>query len=203
MELIVISDKKMKIMLSEKELNRYNIDSENFSMNNDAQRHAFRRVLNDACKQSGFDGKASRLLVQMYPAKKGGCEIFVTRIENGENDNKKALPLSPISLDIDCCDTVNDIACYMFDNFSHINTVCKQLLISGFSGKSNAYISNEGTYYLILSNFSAKNPLQKPYSNLSFINEFAKSTSLCVLSYAEDYCKKLCEYDAVSTLGNI
>ena len=57
MELIIISDKKMKIMLTEKELSRYNLDSENFSMENDSQRHAFRRLLNDACKQSGFEGK--------------------------------------------------------------------------------------------------------------------------------------------------
>ena len=90
MELIIISDKKMKIMLTEKELYRYNLDSENFSLENDAQRHAFRRVLNDACRQSGFENKHSRLMVQMYPGKKGGCEIFVTRMESGDGDSKKA-----------------------------------------------------------------------------------------------------------------
>lgn len=203
MELIMISDKKMKIMLTEKELYRYNLDSENFSMENEAQRHAFRRVLSDACKQGGFESKSARLMVQMYPGKKGGCEIFVTRMDGGECDGKKASLLSPISLSVDYCETQDDAACYSFERFSHLNTVCRQLLISGFTGNSNAYISSDGTYYLVLSGFHSVNDPQKPYSNISFIGEFAKSSSLCALGYIEEYCTKLCDRNAVSILGSI
>ena len=203
MELIIISDKKMKIMLTEKELYRYNLDSENFSLENDAQRHAFRRVLNDACRQSGFENKHSRLMVQMYPGKKGGCEIFVTRMESGDGDSKKASLLSPISIDLDCCETNGDVACYSFGCFSYLNVVCRQLQISGFAGNSNAYVSSDGTYYLVLSGFFSKNTQEKPYTDISFINEFAKGTGLCVLSFAEEYCKKICDKNAVKLLGNI
>jgi len=203
MELIIISDKKLKIMLTEKELDRYNIDSENFSMENDAQRYAFRRILSDACKQSGFENSFSRLMVQMYPGKKGGCEIFITRIESDDSERKKASPSSPVSLDIDCYDTYNDVVCYSFECFSHLNTVCRQLLISGFSGKSDAYISSDGTYYLILSEFYSASYLNKPYNNTSFISEFAGRTGLCALGYVEEYCKKICDKKAVEILGRI
>lgn len=202
MELIIISDKKMKIMLTEKELNRYNINSDSFSMSNDAQRHAFRRVLNDACKQSGFESKSSRLMVQMYPSKKGGCEIFVTRIE-GDDDFKRAPSPPRNALDMTCYDTPDDVACFSFDKFSHLNTVCKQLIISKFSGKSSIYISTDGTYYLVLSSFPSKNQLNTPYTELSFITEFAKVTDICTLSYVEDYCKKICSSDAVLVIGNL
>ena len=203
MELIIISDKKMKIMLTEKELSRYNLDSENFSMENDSQRHAFRRLLNDACKQSGFEGKYSQLMVQMYPIKKGGCEIFVTRIEQGDEEENKASLLSSVSIKSDCYEERDGLACYSFGCFSHLNTVCRQLLIAGFSGNSNAYVSSDGTYYLVLSDFSSKGTDERPYSNISFISEFAKGSGVCVLTYAEDYCKKLCDKNAVSIIGSI
>ncbi len=201
MELVIISDKKMKIMLTQKELDRYNIDSESFSITNDAHRHAFRRLLNDACKQSGFENNAARLMVQMYPAKKGGCEIFVTKMESSEAPSKRPSSPSPISLDIECYETSDDAACYCFDTFSHLNSVCRQLVTSRFKGKSDAYVSTSGTYYLILSKFHSKRSIGQPYNNLSFINEFTVSSGLGSIPYVQEYCKLICKDKAVDVLG--
>lgn len=208
MELIMINDKKMKIMLTEKELYRYNLECGSFSMENEDQRHAFRKVLSDACKMGGFDNRSSRLMVQMYPSKKGGCEIFVTKMESCDHECKKALPPSPIVVGIDCngmpCKADDSFCteCYCFDRFSHLVTVCKQLLICKYSGSSNAYVSPSSTYYLVLSDMQ-RIGTDKSYDMLSFIGEFAKRSDVRALGYIEDHCRSICERDAVSTLGSL
>lgn len=208
MELIMINDKKMKIMLTEKELYRYNLECGSFSMESEDQRHAFRKVLSDACKMGGFDNRSSRLMVQMYPSKKGGCEIFVTKMESTDQECKKALPPSPIVVGIDCgemsCEGKDSLCteCYCFNNFSHLITVCKQLLICKYSGSSNAYVSPNGTYYLVLSDISITST-NKSYDMLSFIGEYAKRSDIRALGYIEDHCKSICKRDAVSTLGRL
>lgn len=50
MEYIIISNTKIKIMLTQKELDKYNIDGESLSIANEDQRLALRRVLNDPIK---------------------------------------------------------------------------------------------------------------------------------------------------------
>lgn len=196
MEFIIISDSKMKITLTQKELDRYNIDSENFSIGNDAQRHAFRRVLNDACKQSGFEGSYSRLMVQMYPVKKGGCEIFVTRLDTSEKHREEKCTKAYESKSPGNTETL----CYSFSEFAHLNAVCRQLYISGYAPQSCVYVSDSGTYYLLLDGISEN---ENEYSALSFIGEFSKSSSQIPVPYLEEYCRLICEGDAVRIIGNI
>ncbi len=194
MEFIIISDSKMKITLTQKELDIYNIDSESFSIGNDAQRHAFRKVLNDACKKSGFDGDYSRLMVQMYPAKRGGCEIFVTRLDPKEESRKDAKATYKKKKE-----EFGEV-CFCFSGFHELTSVCKQLLISGFSEKSSLYRSECGAYYLVIEGIPET---EEDYTPFSFIREFSKSTSQTPVCYLTEYCKPVCEVNAVETIGNL
>lgn len=197
MEYIIISDTKIKIMLTQKELDKYNIDSESFSIGNEEQRLAFRKVLNDACRQSGFDSSASRLMVQMYPAKRGGCEIFVTRL-----DGTSCGAYSCVFGDIYNEGSTNNekCACFTFRTFKGLNAVCRHLLNTGYSGDSDIYISEGGVYYLILIGSTLSD---NAYTRLSFINEFAKSTMDDIPGYIYEHGRLVCEKNAVETIGSI
>lgn len=203
MEFIIISDNKMKIMLTQKDLDKYNIDGENFSICNDTQRHAFRHVLNDACKQSGFEGNTSRLMVQMYPSKRGGCEIFVTKLDavekcvhSGQTKTKDA------EKKVLGEHEQNGILCYSFSEFSHLNTVCRQLRQISFYGKSSIYADRCGTYYLILEPYDTHKSLTEQYCTLSFIDEFAsRSDPSRTIAYIEEYGKVICRESAVEQIG--
>ncbi len=196
MEFIIISDSKMKITLSKKELDIYEIDSENFSIGNDAQRHAFKKVLNDACRQSGFDGSYSRLMVQMYPAKKGGCEIFVTRLDKSECDKGSSdAPKAKKKRE-----EKGDSITYTFSEFNHLLSVCRTLSMSGTHIKSSLYRSDSGIYYLVV---DGNDFCRDEYTPLSFINEFSKNSSQTPICFLTEYCKLVCEDNAVATIGGL
>ena len=204
MEFIIISESKLKIMLSQKDLDKYNIDGENFSICNDTQRHAFRHVLNDACKQSGFEGNTSRLMVQMYPSKRGGCEIFVTKLDIADQRTRSEQKKRKDTQTIICDPEESGVLCYSFSEFSHLNTVCKQLKQSLYCGTSKAYADRSGAYYLILEPCDCQNASPKQYSALSFIDEFAKrSDPGRAIAYIEEHGKVICREDAVEKIGSL
>ena len=80
MELIVISDSKLKIMLTAPDMIRYDLEGSCKDCTDDKTRAAFRHIFDDARREIGFDTEGERLFVQMYASREGGCEIFVTKL---------------------------------------------------------------------------------------------------------------------------
>ena len=90
MELIIISQSKLKIMLSPPDMQHYELQADNLSCATEQTRRAFRHIFDDARSQVGFETEGERLFVQLYASRDGGCEIFVTKM--GETQ--------PLSLDV-------------------------------------------------------------------------------------------------------
>lgn len=197
MEYIIISDTKIKIMLTQKELDKYNIDSEDFSIGNEEQRTAFRKVLNDACMQSGFDSSSSRLMVQMYPAKKGGCEIFVTRLDSSSCGLHNCIFSN---LYDDGTRTSKKGVCFSFQSFAGLNAVCRHLHNIGYNGDSDIYAADNGVYYLILDESGLS---ENSYTHLSFINEYAKRSMNDIPGYIYEHGRLICEKNAISLIGRL
>lgn len=82
MELIVISRSKLKIMLTEPDMQHYHLEATHMNCTDAHTREAFRHIFDDARDEIGFDTEGKRLFVQLYTSKGGGCEIFVTKLEN-------------------------------------------------------------------------------------------------------------------------
>lgn len=78
MELILISNKKLKIMLSEEDMEQYGIGGD-ADCADSATRRAIRSLLERARDQIGFKTDGEEIFVQLYTSKKGGCELFVTK----------------------------------------------------------------------------------------------------------------------------
>lgn len=103
MELIVISESKLKIMLSAPDMAYYELESTRVDCADAHTRAAFRHIFADARSAIGFDTAGERLLVQLYASREGGCEIFVTKLgaEEGtllppaEEETAPALPPPP------------------------------------------------------------------------------------------------------------
>jgi negative regulator of genetic competence, sporulation and motility len=81
MELIVISESKLKIMLSGEDMVKYELEEERVEGCDAHTRRVFRRIFEDARAAVGFETLGERLLVQYYATGDGGgCEIFVTKL---------------------------------------------------------------------------------------------------------------------------
>jgi negative regulator of genetic competence, sporulation and motility len=82
MEVLKINESKVKIVLDAIEAERYAIGTElgECDVCDARDRASIYAVLDEVRKKHGFDHRGERLLVQVYAAKGGGAEIFVTRI---------------------------------------------------------------------------------------------------------------------------
>ena len=80
MELIMISNSKLKIMLTSEDMKEYSLDCNTLSYENTETRRAFWSILDEAKHRTGFDAASERVFVQVYPSKKGGCEMYVTKL---------------------------------------------------------------------------------------------------------------------------
>lgn len=78
MEAILISPDRIKIMMSGQDLENYSIKADDIS--DSVSGSVLRKILNDIGKKVGFESSSSRLHVQVYPLRGGGCEMFVTRL---------------------------------------------------------------------------------------------------------------------------
>ena len=80
MELIVISNSKLKIMLTSEDMREYSLDCNTLDYENTETRRAFWSILDEAKQRTGFDAASEKVFVQVYPSKKGGCEMYVTKL---------------------------------------------------------------------------------------------------------------------------
>ena len=96
MELILISNTKLKIMLDESDMIKYHIGSESDCAKGSTRR-AIRSLLECAREQIGFNTDGEEIFVQLYTSKKGGCELFITKCftetESGEICERIKSPL--------------------------------------------------------------------------------------------------------------
>ena len=93
MEIILISECKLKIALREEDLAAFEIRADELDYSNTETKRMFWDLLTRAKQKTGFDTDGQRVLVQLYPSKDGGCEMFVTKIglldeERSEKEEK-------------------------------------------------------------------------------------------------------------------
>ena len=81
MELLLISEKKMKIMLSKEDMDAYGLDAEKLDYSISATRDSLDRIFEIAKIKTGFQMGNGKRFVQAYPSQSGGCEIFITLLE--------------------------------------------------------------------------------------------------------------------------
>ena len=134
MELILISKSKLKIMLSADDMKTYNIECDGDT----AFRRGFRPVLERARRDCGFESEGGRLLVQIFPSRGGGCEMFITRVAP---DNER--------------ETVRrrERCVMIFPGAGELVSVCALLQSRGYCGESSAFSFKTGACALLVEDF--------------------------------------------------
>ena len=80
MEVVRIGEHKMKIVLDKSECAKYGVCINEEYKDTATVRRSLWALLEEAKKHSGLDASGDKLLIQFYPIKGRGCEIFVTRL---------------------------------------------------------------------------------------------------------------------------
>ena len=211
MELIRISDSKLKIMLTPTDMCHFELNNDSLGDDTAKMRQAFRLLMDEVKKQTGFDADDRHISIQYFPSREGGCEMFVTNlpltspITNTKEEkalvkqgNSLSLSLAPQkpsgSFRKDCA--------YRFDDLNHLLRVCKRLHEIGYISESSAFRDEKKQYYLILT-VLCSSPFSMP-EELGFILEYGywENPSLLKL-YIREHGQVISSPDAVSELAQL
>ena len=178
MELILISNSKLKIMLSAEDMKKYNIECDGES----ALKRGFKPVLEMAHNDCGFDIESGRLLVQVFPSRGGGCEMFVTRValSSGERES--------------------DASVCIFDSIQSMISLCRILYSRGLGKNSAAYALPEGAFALVLPEFDRDERLPL---EAAVINEFGfRRDCEKIEGYIKEHARIIFADNAVASLAD-
>ena len=98
MELIKISDSKLKIALTPTDMEKYSLDIQTMDYDKTQTRSAFWQLLDEAKHKTGFDAASEKIFVQIYSSAGGGCEMYVTKLKktarNSDNGDYTCVPVN-------------------------------------------------------------------------------------------------------------
>lgn len=139
MEFIVINSDKLKVILSEEEMVEYDIHPDKFDYSDNVSKNVLRSVLDKALSEAGFDSRKTKLFVQMFSSKAGGCEIFISKIER-QNCS---------TYETDYNISRKHLICYIFLDFKTMCNLCLRIKETERNYKTSLYSDNETKYCLL------------------------------------------------------
>lgn len=223
MELIIISESKFKIMLSEPDMKHYELNPDEMLDTDQHTRLAFRHLLDD-CGPIGQETRGERLFVQVYTSKGGGCEIFVTKMgDTCEHDGvhaplrltkgEQALKDKIMNADRSGCITTlrvdqapfdTRIYRFLFSNLQDAIAACRRLKGSGCAG--SVCYAIHGSDELILELYLSLEEDGNPSARYAFLHDYGKELSAdpSLLSlYIGEYTDMLIPANAVELLSGM
>lgn len=206
MELRVIENDMLKIMLTQLDMMKYDIDCDSLDYNNTKTRKAVWDILDRAYRQTGFDAAKERVCIKIYPDKSGGCKIYITKLHDNlppENEMNYQSVKERQTQEI----SQKKPAVYCFSELESLINVCRRLENSSYDSESRAYIGAETAkklFYLVIyeENAPARTRQGKAAGEGLFICEYGTKISAPeAFSYIKEHCGVICGENAVSTLA--
>lgn len=199
MNIILISDDRLKVILTDADLNNYGIRVEDMDYDNIETKRVFRTILDKAKNETGFDASHSRIFIQIYPDIRGGCEMYVSRI--GEKSSSCRSGRGRVSYGEGGKEKSSEHI-YRFEAMEDLLRACRLLREVGFSVTSSAYAEREngdGACYL-MAVLTVESEARASY----LLSEYGER---CADRYGRwwiaERCALLCEGNAVGILGNL
>ena len=209
MEYVMINESKLKVMLENYELEARNLEADELDYADPDAKKLFGDILCYAKDNFGFDTSGHRVLLQLYPSKDGGCELFITKLgklekesggyDQGEGEKKKRVYQREKK-------QKNDRA-FRFERLSHLLKVCKRLYENSVECSGSVFIDTDGVWFLILSfEDSIYDEIYDvlPINDLSFISEYGSAENPRTLAlYLSEHATEIRSGDAIEVLGRI
>ncbi len=183
MEVILISDDKVKITLTEEDLREFAIDCDAAEEDGELCRR-FKDVLCRADDICGTSLGASRVLVQLFQSRDGGCELFVTRLS-------PALPTGARG--------AADGTVYVFDSLGSLVAACRLLNTRGYGAHSAAFSTDGGEYALLLPEFPSDAPV--PLAAACLDEYGVRRTDEKTRLYISEHARTICADGAAEILS--
>ena len=155
MELIVINENKLKIMMNENDMHYYGLDENEFHCSIINTREILEKILRNSPIKTGFEDVLStdKILMQLYPEKNGGCELYITKIAFDEMEDTTFMPEGK---DTKCLlpkpTQKTPFISYKFENLEYAINAARELNNRSYVGPSSFYRDTDGRYVLFVDN---------------------------------------------------
>ena len=209
MELIRISDRKLKIMLTPLDMSHFELNADSFGEDTAQMHRAFRLLFDEIRQQIDFEADDNRISVQYFPSREGGCEMFICNLQGEERDGTPhtlTAPPPPVGTNLhpvkkqsghfrrDCA--------YRFETLSHLLLACRRLSSLDCITESEAYRDEKNKYFLLLTVLTSS-PFSTP-EELDFVVEYGSIENASLLRvYIKEHAHLISAPHAVVQLGNL
>lgn len=202
----LLDEGKLKICLTPFDMVRYDLTCEKIDYDNTETRRALWEMFDEAKHKTGFDAANGRICIRVYPEKSGGCEIYITKID--ENASLSDDTVGYTAKDTYSALNIRVAAVYGFPGLDQLLSACRCLSSAGYSGESHAYSDPFGgklKYYLMINESAPRYSGKSSYKNDNmFMSEFGKR---CVSenskAFLDEHCELICEKNAVEILSKL
>ena len=179
-EFLVINDSKLKIIMTPEDAARYDFSTASADYDSPDTRRLFWRILDEAGEAVGFDPKGDKVLIQFYPSKDGGCEIFVTKLGVL---SASAARLVTKSENVTMLSRTRSL--YRFESSSDLERAMR-IIFKTSRPTGEAYEAENGICFLSIEERGGADPSEYPC-----INEFATKCEPELLYYVREHCSAL------------
>jgi hypothetical protein len=152
-------------------------------------------ILDLAKEKVGFDSKGDKILVQFYPVKEGGCEVFVTKLGILSGNSAKIVSRSDrLAL------LSREKLLYCFDSLDSLILASRAIMHSAkVPPKSDVYKGDGNSYFLLLEEYGKGGET----SEFPSVLEFGKSLPTDFLVYVLEHTRKLSSGDGVEKFSKL
>lgn len=169
MEIIRISENKLKLILDSSDMKKYGLTERTLSQNPALRRRSLGALLEEVKRKTGVDAALRRAVLEAFPDKAGGAEIFVTVLER------------------ECAARL-----YRFTSLLHLSAAVRCL--EKGEGDASLYSLGEGEYFLTLPVGRTGGDGER----YAFFTEYGEEKEdPLFLPYIREYGTCLCEGDAL------
>ena len=187
MELIRISDRKLKIMLTATDMSHFEMDAERLGEDSEQMRRSFRLLMREVRRKISFDLDDRRISVQYFPSREGGCEMFVSSLPQNDDKKRSVAPIPASGSPAKPLGTqrFHRESAYRMQEMNDLLRACDRLRAARFGGDSRAYRDDRGGYLLLVGVVSSS-PFHLP-EEVAFLSEYGE---LCNLTQMKIYIRE-------------
>ena len=190
MEFNKVSSSKLRVSISEKECGELGLRRIDGDYDTVTARDAVRTVISRARDAVNFKSEGERLLIQLYPLKRGGAEMLITMLSIASEKEREAISEARNLTTYQGRDSIY--------HFLTLNDLVKGAKAVRRDAMAEMYLAEDGSYYL-----SLPEEIVDGYSSVEPLTEFGIRVSASAFRSETEHVRLIFSEIALSTLAKM
>ena len=195
LEFLLVGESKLKIVMTDDDMKYYKLESLGFDGDSASAKRSFWQILDRAKTEVGFDPTGDKVLIQFYPIKCGGCEVFVTKLGILTSTSAKLVSKSErVSMLSKHC------RYYHFENLLDLKRAAVAIKsMAKEAPVSDVYLSQKHGYFLSVEEYEKGSEC----AEFPSIQEFGQRLAADIGAYISEHFCRLTDGDGVDKFSKI